>query len=139
MRMELSVGKLEESVPLPTGLEPIELVLGGTSQRLLKKQKTRNNGKNQKKRLYPPLASPLHRNLCGPLLFYLGEQSKLRGTSLDFWVSGSERMQQIPPERREPLWKMDREVHKAIRGRQSVRGRRITIRYLALIRPAETK
>lgn len=97
MRMELSVGKLEESVPLSTGLEPIELVQGGTSQRLLKKQKT------EKKRLYPPLASPLYRKSCGPLLFYPGEQSKLRGTSLDFWASGSERIQQIPPERREPL------------------------------------
>jgi hypothetical protein len=57
MRMELSVGKLEESVPLPTSLEPIEVVLGGTSQRvLLKKQKTRNNGK-------PPKRSILHLHL----------------------------------------------------------------------------
>jgi len=50
-RMELSVGKIEELVPFSTSLEPIELVLEGTSQR--------ETG-NLKKPFYPILASSMH-------------------------------------------------------------------------------
>ncbi len=73
MRMELSVGKLEESVPLSTGLEPIELVQGGTSQRLLKKQKT------EKKDFILPLHLPCTESHADHCCFTLGNSQSFVG------------------------------------------------------------